>query len=129
MFVELQILLSLASEWLMGVCAPKHTGGPKAPLPIGERKWAHLYIGIGPYHFFLLLEWGFQLNLRRVQSTGVVLAKHSPRSLVVAHKQTRKQPSKEKKLPVFHAKPVRAEQNPPHNSYQGIFCPKAAKTC
>nr|XP_020656272.1 doublecortin domain-containing protein 2B [Pogona vitticeps] len=69
-----------------------------------------------------LLELPPQLNLRQVQSTGVVPAENrSPRSLAMAPRLARKHPLKEKEPSVFHAKPVlikQIKQNPHHGSYQ-----------
>ncbi|KAH0631098.1 hypothetical protein JD844_005200 [Phrynosoma platyrhinos] len=58
-----------------------------------------------------LLESPPQLNLRRVQSTGVVQTeKHPNSSVATVHKQARKYPHKDKKLSVFHAKPAQVER-------------------
>ncbi|XP_062996825.1 doublecortin domain-containing protein 2B [Elgaria multicarinata webbii] len=53
-----------------------------------------------------LLEPPQQLNLRRVQSTGIVQKENMPCSSVVVHKQTRKYQHKDEKSSIFHAKRI-----------------------
>ncbi|KAJ7304417.1 hypothetical protein JRQ81_011974 [Phrynocephalus forsythii] len=70
-----------------------------------------------------LLEPPQQLNVRKVQSTGVLQVENNGlgSSLVAAPKQARKQPLTETQPSVFHAKPAQAEvakPNPRHDSYR-----------
>ncbi|XP_042296522.1 doublecortin domain-containing protein 2B isoform X2 [Sceloporus undulatus] len=92
-----------------------------------NRRWPQNQ-GLGHHHLpsqdgssdSALLRSPKQLNLRRVQSTGVVQPeKHPNTSAATMHKQAPKYPHKDKKLSVFHAKPAQVERISP-NSYQSI---------